>query len=165
MDFSEVYQRYVQDVHRFSLYLSGDRALADDLTAETFVHAFWGARDLRVDTVKAYLLAIARNLYRNVRTRERRAVQIDAVPEPSSAAPNPEQAAADRQKLSNTLRAMQKLPEPQREALVLAADQDLRYEQIAVILNCSVAAVKVRIHRARLQLKAELETKEKPWTT
>jgi RNA polymerase sigma-70 factor, ECF subfamily len=165
MDFSEIYQRYVHDVHRFSLYLSGDPALADDLTAETFVHAFWGARDLRVGTVKAYLLAIARNLYRNVRTRERRAVQIDAIPEPSTAGPNPEQSAMDRQKLSNILRAMQKLPEPQREALVLATDPDLRYEQIAVILNCSVAAVKVRIHRARLQLKAELDTKEKPWTT
>jgi RNA polymerase sigma-70 factor (ECF subfamily) len=161
MDFSEVYQRYVRDVHRFSLYLSGDPALADDLTAETFVHAFWGARDLRVGTVKAYLLAIAHNLYRNVRTRERRAVQMDAVPEPSAAAPNPEKSAMDRQKLSNTLRAMQELPEPQREALVLATDPDLRYEQIAVILNCSVAAVKVRVHRARLQLKAELELKEK----
>lgn len=71
----------------------------------------------------------------------------------------------DRQKLSNTLRAIQKLPEPQREALVLATDPDLHYEQIAAILNCSVAAVKVRIHRARVQLKAELELKEKPWTT
>jgi RNA polymerase sigma-70 factor (ECF subfamily) len=137
----------------------------DDLTAETFVHAFRGARDLRVGTVKAYLLAIAHNLYRNVRTRERRAVQIDSVPEPATVAPNPEQAAVDRQKLSNALSTMPNLPEPQREALVLAADQDLRYEQIAVILNCSVAAVKVRIHRARLQLKAELELKEKPWTT
>jgi RNA polymerase sigma-70 factor (ECF subfamily) len=165
MDFAEVYQRYVHDVHRFSLYLSGDPALADDLTAETFVHAFWGARDLRVGTVKAYLLAIARNLYRNVRTRERRAIQMDAIPEPSEAASNPERSAMDRQKLSNTLRAMQKLPEPQREALVLATDPDLRYEQIAVILNCSVAAVKVRVHRARVQLKAELGLKEKPWTT
>ena len=165
MDFSEIYQRYVPDVHRFSLYLSGDPALADDLTAETFVQAFWGARDLRVGTVKAYLLAIARNLYRNVRTREHRAVPMDAIPEPSAAAPNPEQSAMDRQKLSNTLRAMQKLPEPQREALVLATDPDLRYEQIAVILDCSVAAVKVRVHRARVQLKAELEKKEKPWTT
>ena len=60
---------------------------------------------------------------------------------------------------------MQKLPEPQREALVLATDPDLRYEQIAVILNCSVAAVKVRVHRARVQLKTELQRKEKPWTT
>jgi len=165
MDFSEVYQRYVHDVHRFSLFISGDPALADDLTAETFVHAFWGASDLRVDTVKAYLLAIARNLYRNVMARERRAVPIDKMPEPAAPNPSPERSALGRQALSNTLRAIQKLPDQQREALVLAIDQDLRYEQIAAILGCSVAAVKVRIHRARLQLKRDLEYKEKTWTT
>lgn len=37
MDFSEIYQRYAHDVHRFSLYLSGNYALAEDLTAETLV--------------------------------------------------------------------------------------------------------------------------------
>jgi RNA polymerase sigma-70 factor, ECF subfamily len=165
MDFSEVYQRYVHDVHRFSLYLSGNRALADDLTSETFVHAFWGASDLRVDTVKAYLLAIARNLYRNAMDRERRAVPMDKMPEPVDATPSPEQTAVDREALSNVLQAIQKLPDLQRDALVLAIGQDLRYEQIAAILGCSVAAVKVRIHRARLQLKQELEPKENPWTT
>ncbi len=164
MDFSEVYQRYVQDVYRFSLYLSGNKALAEDLTAETFVHAFWGPSHVRVDTVKAYLLAIARNLYRNAMARERRAVPIDKIPEQAQPAPSPEQTAADRQELSNALGAIQKLPDQQREALVLAIGGDLRYEQIAAILGCSVAAIKVRIHRARLQLKQELEREEKPWT-
>jgi len=165
MDFSAVYERYVQDVYRFSLYLSGNQTLAEDITSETFVHAFWGPSDLRVDTVKAYLLRIARNLYRNVIARERRAVSIDDIPEQMQSAPSPEQTTEDRQTLSNVLKAIQKLPEQQREALVLAIDRELRYEQIAAILGCSVAAVKVRIHRARLQLKAELEIEEKPWTT
>jgi hypothetical protein len=57
----------------------------------------------------------------------------------------------DREIFSNVLRAIEELPEPQRDVLVLAFDQELRHEQIAVILDCSVAAVKVRIHRARLQ--------------
>jgi RNA polymerase sigma-70 factor (ECF subfamily) len=165
MDFSEVYERYVHDVQRFAFFLSGNSALAEDLTAETFVHAFCGPSDLRVDTVKAYLFAIARNLYRDEMARRRRLVQIDEVPERVDTAPSQDQAAADRQRLSSVLRAIQRLPEPQREALVLAVDQDLRYEQIAAILDCSVVAVKVRIHRARLQLKSELEAEEKIWKT
>ena len=165
MDFSAVYERYVQDVYRFSLYLSGNKALAEDLTAETFVHAFWGPSDLRVDTVKAYLLRIARNLYRNAAARERRAVPIDEIPEQVEQTPSPERTAADRQALSNALKAIQKLPDRQREALVLAIGGDLGYEQIAAIVGCSVAAVKVRIHRARLQLKEELKIEEKPWIT
>ena len=65
MDFSEIYERYARDVHRFSLYLSGNYALAEDLTAETFVRALCAPPDLHVDTMKAYLLAIARNLHRD----------------------------------------------------------------------------------------------------
>src|SRR5678816_48571 len=63
--FRELYQRYYPDVHRFALFLTGDAARADDLTADTFVRA-WRARDrIQHATVKAYLLAIARNLYQD----------------------------------------------------------------------------------------------------
>ena len=78
MSFAEIYERYARDVHRFSLYLSGNRALAEDLTTETFVHAFCGPSKLRVDTVKAYLFAIARNLYRDGMKRQNRQAPIIA---------------------------------------------------------------------------------------
>jgi len=165
MDFSEVYQRYVHDVHRFSLYLSGNYALAEDLTSETFVHAFCGRRDLHVGTVKAYLLAIARNLYRDFLDRQRRMVPIAAMPERVDPAPRPDQTAADRQTFALVMQAMQALPATQREALLLAADKDLRQEQIAAILGCSVVAAKVRIHRARVALKAQLNAQEQTWKT
>ena len=157
MDFSEIYERYARDVHRFSLYLSGNYALAEDLTSETFVHAFCGLSELRVDTVKAYLFAIARNLYRDGAKRQRRQVPIGEAPQHADPAPLADRIVEDRQALSAVLEAIQKLPEPQREALVLSVDNDMRYDQIAAILGCSVAAVKVRIHRARLQLGLELE--------
>jgi RNA polymerase sigma-70 factor (ECF subfamily) len=165
MDFSQVYQRYVHDVHRFVLYLCGNYTLAEDLTAETFVRAICGRSELRVGTVKAYLLAIARNLYRDFLARQRRLVPIDEMPEQIDRAPSPDQTAAGRQDFAIVMQAMQRLPEVQREALLLAANQDLRYEQIAAILGCSVAAVKVRIHRARLALKSQLNTKEQSWKT
>ena len=74
MDFSEIYRRYAPHVHRFSIYLSGNPARAEDLAAETFVHALCGRTSLRVDTVKAYLFGIARNLYRDLIERQRRLV-------------------------------------------------------------------------------------------
>jgi RNA polymerase sigma-70 factor (ECF subfamily) len=161
MDFSEIYRQYARDVHRFSVYLSGDPALAEDLTAETFVHALCGFANLRVDTVKAYLFAIARNLYRDLLRRQRRLVTISDVPERADPAPSPEHLVKNRQTFSAVLEAIQRLPEPQREALVLSLDEDLRYEQVGAILGCSVAAVKVRIHRARMQLKSDLAAQER----
>jgi len=163
MDFREIYERFASDVHRFSLYLSGNYALAEDLTAETFVHAMCGPTDLRVDSVKAYLFAIARNLFHDVVERQRRLVPDRDAPEGVDPAPSPARAAEDRQALAATLQAIQRLPLYQREALVLSVFEDLRHDQIGAILGCSVAAVKVRIHRARLQLRAELRAQERTW--
>jgi RNA polymerase sigma-70 factor (ECF subfamily) len=160
MDFGEIYGRYARDVYAFSLYLCGNRAVAEDITAETFARAFCGRPELRVDTLKAYLLAIARNLYRDVMERQRRLIPIGCVSESESPAPSPHRALEDRQSFSAVLDALQRLPGPAREALLLAM-KDLRYEQIGAILGCSVACVKVRIHRARMQLKADLERQEK----
>jgi len=165
MTFAEIYERYVHDVHRFCLYLSGNEAVADDLTAETFVHAFYGPSDIRANTVKAYLLAIARNLHRDWTAGQRRFVPLVEVGARADWGPRPDRLAAGREALTNVLRAFQKLPEPQREALALAVDQDLSYRQIAALLGCSETAVKVRIHRARLQLTRELEAGEKTWKT
>ena len=39
VDFHDLYSRHARDVHRFALYLSGDAALADDITSETFLRA------------------------------------------------------------------------------------------------------------------------------
>jgi RNA polymerase sigma-70 factor (ECF subfamily) len=165
MNFPEVYERYARDLHRFALYLCGNHAVAEDLTAETFVHAFFGSADFRVGTVKAYLFAIARNLYRDALAKQRRLTPIEDVPEPVNPAPAPDVVASDRQTFEAVLRAIQRLPETQREVLVLATDPDLTYEQIAAIVGCSVAAVKVRVHRARLKLKLEFETQEYIWKT
>ena len=97
--------------------------------------------------------------------RQRRLVAVSEVPEGADPSPSPARAAEDRQTLAVVLKAIQRLPDQQREALVLSVDEDLRYDQIGAILACSVAAVKVRIHRARLQLKSELEGQERAWKT
>ena len=157
MDFSDLYRRYARDVHRFTLFLSGNHALADDLTAETFVRALHGSDNLRLDTVKAYLLAIARNLYFDFLRREGRMVPLDGVLDRADGRAEPDADALGRERLRDVLAAMQRLPEPEREALVLAVDAELPYERIGAILGCSVAAVKVRVHRARVRLRALLK--------
>jgi RNA polymerase sigma-70 factor (ECF subfamily) len=156
MNFSELYGRYAQDVHRFALYLCGNQSLAEDLTSETFVRALCGPTDLRMGTVKAYLFAITRNLYRDSLAKPSKTIATDSLPEPHDPRPSPEVNAQGKQELHNALRVLQTLPEQQREALLLALDEGLSYEEIGRILGCSVPAVKVRIHRARIALKAEL---------
>ena len=150
LDFAQVYERHARDIYRFSVYLSGDVHVAEEVTAETFARA-WASRDrVRLGSVKAYLLMIARNLYRDGQRRDWRARQLDlGMPDPG---PDPETTAGDRDALRRVLDALAQLPEADRAALLLSAQEGLSSEEIAATLGLSVAAVKVKIHRARLRL-------------
>jgi RNA polymerase sigma-70 factor (ECF subfamily) len=162
MDFSQLYRQYARDVFRFALYLSGDATLAEDIAAETFARALTARGTIRVGSVKAYLLAIARNLHRDaLRRRRRSAILADTHLSIPDGAPGPEAAAAGHADLARTMAALQELPEGERAALLMAAQDNLPYEQIAAALSCSVAAVKVRVHRARVHLRARLDERRR----
>lgn len=151
LDFASLYGTYGRDVYRFALFLCGDPAQADDLAAETFVRA-WSARErLDLASVKSYLLAIVRNLFlHEVRRPARRTV--DLPPDLPAPAPSPERRAIARDDLAGVLAELQRLPEVDRAALVLRVEDQMPYDEIARVLGISLAAVKVKIHRARLRL-------------
>jgi RNA polymerase sigma-70 factor (ECF subfamily) len=151
-DFQQIYQRYAPDVYRFALYLSGDPALAEDLTSETFVRLWTSNETIRMQTVKAYLFAIARHLYIDDRRAAKRRAEIGS--ELMETGSSPETLATSRSELQWVLKLLQDLPETDRAALLMRAQQELPYEEIARALGLSVAAVKVKVHRARLKLVA-----------
>ncbi len=161
MDFSELYKRYANDLFRFALFLCGNRAVAEDLVAETFARALSSRDTLRASTVKGYLFAIARNLHRDVIRGNRRISPLtQAAANRPDPAPSPERAAGGRIAFDAVLEAVQRLPEADRDALLMAMDESLSYEQIAAILGCSVGALKVRIHRARAKVRLMVDRKD-----
>ena len=149
-DFGELYRQYAPDVFRFSLYLSGERAEAEDITAETFVRAWAASERVRMSTVKGYLFTIARNLFlQGRRNRRREAVLEDVHADPRR---GPEAHADIDSELMRVLAALRQLPEVDRAALLLRAEDEMPYEDIALAVGISLASVKVKIHRARLKL-------------
>jgi RNA polymerase sigma-70 factor, ECF subfamily len=155
--FEELYQRYAKDIFRFTLYLSGDRALAEDLTSETFVRAWTSPSRLRSATVKAYLLAISRNLYLAEQQRNKRHQELDECVEDAS---NLARQTEARLVLSKTLRNLQQLPEGDRAALLMRVLDEMSYQEIAAALGINLNAAKARIFRARLRLAQIQETLE-----
>lgn len=63
VSFHQLYNQYAKDVYRFSFWLTGDADEAKDVTSETFVRVWTSTREIRVESVKAYLFTIARNLF------------------------------------------------------------------------------------------------------
>lgn len=149
-DFHSLYQSYAPLVHRFALFLCGDPTLADDITSETFVRAWTGRGKIREATVKAYLFTIARNLYRDHLRRQKKLTEIeDSIPDTR---PGLVLRTEQKAQLSAVMEALAELSEVDRAALLMRAQEEMPYEEIAEVLNIPLTTVKVKIHRARLKL-------------
>ena len=163
--FHELYTRYAGDVYRFAHWLSGNADDARDITSETFVRVWTAPQEPRMESVKAYLFAIARNLHRKQWRRQSRLVALDEsayeLPDPAA---SPDQAALKHEDFQETMKAMQALPEIDRTVLLLRAEGELSYEDIAAATGLSAAAAKVKVFRARAKLTARLQpkTEEQP---
>ena len=156
MTFHDLYSRYVDDVYRFAHWLSGNPHDAHDITSETFVRAWTAPNEPRTKTVKAYLFAIARNLYRKQWRRESRLTKLEhSLADPAKA---PDEAASNRDDFEQLLAALQLLPEIDRTLLLMRAEDELSYEDIAAATGISAVAAKVKVFRARTKLEALLKT-------
>ena len=159
--FHELHIAHAGDVYRFAHWLSGNPDDARDITSETFVRAWTGPNKPRMESVKAYLFTIARNLHRKQWRRASRHEPLEEeMPDPATP---PDAAAAIRDEFHRTLAAVHALPEIDRTVLLLRAEEELSYEDIAAMTGLSVVAAKVKVFRARTKLAALLkpETGEK----
>ncbi len=149
-----LYRQHASAVFRFAWGLCGDRQVAEDVVSETFVRVLTKAPRIETRTALAYLLAIARNVCISGWRRRRREAPLHTA-EVSAAPYTDHVGRLDGQaRLAAVIDALGKLPEGERAALLLRADHDLTYEDIADALGISVSAAKVRVHRARLRLTA-----------
>ena len=148
-DFHELYTRHAGDIYRFALFLSGDTAEAEEITAETFARALTGKAPLVMATVKGYLLTIARNLHIESLRRRKRFAKLS--PELMDMRPQLEHVVGQRTELEALQVYLQTFPEVDRAALLLRAD-GVAYNEIANALNISLASAKVKVHRLRLKL-------------
>jgi RNA polymerase sigma-70 factor (ECF subfamily) len=154
MTFEQLYNTYFPDVFRFAVWLTHDTTQAEDVASETFIRA-WARRDrLRTETLKGYLFAIARNILIKHRRRSNKNEQLPE--ELADGSPDPHRAAAARMDLDRVTRALSQMPSPDRLALVLRTEHSLPYEEIARVLEISVGSARVKVHRARRRLLAEI---------
>jgi len=151
--FQALCQSLRPDLLRFAIWLSRDRALAEDVVQETMLRA-WKAQDSLQDeaAAKPWLLTIVRREYARSFERKRLpTVDIDeliASEEPSLAADS------DEAELAQLRRALFKLPDEYREPLVLQVLMGCSTAEVAAQMGLSTAAVLTRLYRARRQLRA-----------
>lgn len=135
---------------RFTERMCRTRHDAEDVLQEALAsalrdfHAFRGQASLRT-----WLFSIARHACAKFYTRSTRAQTESDVDGASERRATPEATASERELAQAVLRAIDELPEPQREALVLRDVEGLSAAEVAHVTQSSLEAVKSRLHRAR----------------
>jgi len=169
--FRELFEQHAGAVHGFLWDLLGDKHAADEGTQEVFLRALDRAGSLREpDKLRPWLLGIARNVsLEQLRTRKRHACAVIESQEDEDGAlpvnshplpPTPETLLLDREAHHRMAKAVSLLSEDRRAVVLLRIEHALSYQEIAEILGWSLTKVKVELHRARLQLRADLASDE-----
>jgi RNA polymerase sigma-70 factor (ECF subfamily) len=139
-------------VFAYLLRLTGNYHLSSDLTQESFTRYL--SRYGRKDNNGALLYTIARNAALDA-MRKHREESLHGDDEVSPAG-DPERQLIHKQAYDRMIDAIQKLKPVDRELVALLATEAFSYKEIGKLMHISEANVKVRVHRARLRLKAIL---------
>jgi len=145
-------------LRRYARVLTGDFTRADDLVQDTLARAWQQRRLWKAGSdLRAWLFTIMHNVYvnqRSVRRRESAESSIDADQGPVAGWEIPTRATqSDRIELAEVLAQIARLPGEQREVLLLAAVEELRYEEIARVQGVPIGTVMSRLNRAREKLR------------
>ncbi|HEY3202314.1 MAG TPA: sigma-70 family RNA polymerase sigma factor [Thermoanaerobaculia bacterium] len=158
-EFNALALSYLEEITSFARRLTGNAANADDLVQATFERAFEGWRRLRKSAAcRAWLFRIARNLFLDGRrasaVRSQMSLAVDSETSPPAFIVPAE--VVERLTARELEAALGRLPEDQREALLLCDLWGFRYAEIAEIVGSPIGTVRSRIARARSRVSALL---------
>ena len=150
---------HLPSLRAFAMSLSRNSATADDMVQDTIVKAWTNIDKFQPGTnMRAWLFTILRNTYYSLHRKRGREV---ADGEGEYAAQLSEKPDHDgRLAMSDFRDAFSKLPDEQREALVLVGASGFSYEEAAEMCGCAVGTIKSRANRGRKRLAELLELDE-----
>ncbi len=162
-----LFERYHVQLYNFFLRQTSDRQASEDLVQDVFYRMLKYCKTYRAEgKFTTWMFSIAHNAkidhYRKKAKRDMMSELPDTL---TDGAPDPEQQSEQNDEAQWIRKALDRLPEDKREAILLSRFQNLPYEEIGQILDCTVSAVKVRVHRGLKELArhyAEITGMETP---
>lgn len=152
---SLLFERYNKRIYNFLARMTTDRALAEDLTQNVFLRIIKYRSSYREGLrFQSWIYQVARNIfsdhYQMHKNRFSDFIQVEKISEHIPESEENQDREAQEKLLT---RSMAMLSEEQRELLVLTRFQHMKYEEVAVIMDTTVANIKVKVHRAIAKLR------------
>lgn len=154
--FEVLFRRYAPRLLGLFRRSTGNDALAQDLVQQTFLHLHRARRDYRTGKkFRPWLFAIAMNVRREHFRRRQRRQETPLDPARHGEPAQAPEASTPTERVVR--RALQQLPEAQREVVLLHYYEGLSMQEVAQAVGASRSAVKVRAHRAYKVLRDILD--------
>lgn len=158
-EFTEFFREFRSKAFHYALQTLGNPDDAMDITQEAFLrlHRHWNRRDTS-RPLAPWLYSVVRNLCIDILRRRSTHKECDmesVAPEPSPL-PNPEVQTRKEELKHRLWREIQRLPDAQREVLLLRDWHGLSYAEIAEATGASLTAVNSRLHDARMRIRERL---------
>jgi RNA polymerase sigma-70 factor (ECF subfamily) len=150
-----LFERYNKRIFNFLARMAMDRDLAEDLTQNVFLRIIKYRSSYREGArFQSWIYQIARNVfsdhYQTVKNRYSNFVDVEKIREDMA---DSEEADSQQEKEILLERSMARLTEEQRELLILTRFQHMKYEEVAELMDTTVANIKVKVHRAIIRLR------------
>lgn len=163
-DFRRSILPHLDGAYNLACYLTRDPALSEDVVQDAMVRAFRAFDQFRGGPARAWLFAIVRNCCRTALSGRAGVVALiiqesaagEEVTDHPDPAPTPEEEVFRKADAERVRRAVEAIPEPFREAVVLRDLEDLSYAEIAEVAGVPVGTVMSRLSRGRAMLAKEL---------
>jgi RNA polymerase sigma factor (sigma-70 family) len=152
---SALFERYNKRIFNFLARLTMDRALAEDLTQNVFLRIIKYRNSYREGArFQSWIYQVARNVFSDhYQVHKNKFSDFVDVEKVSDSLYDPEESETMDEQEKILQRSMAKLSEEQRELLILTRFQHMKYEEVATIMDTTVANIKVKVHRAILKLR------------
>lgn len=161
-EFDKIYRTYFDDVYRYIRRLSGDEAIAEEITSEVFFKAIRSIGSFRGDCdIRVWLCQIAKNCYYSYLKKSERTDSMAEVEllEFASVEETAEEQIIRRDEAARVRSILHEVPEPYKEVFMWRVFAELSFKQIGQIFGKSENWACVTYHRAKTRIKSRLEDK------
>jgi RNA polymerase sigma-70 factor (ECF subfamily) len=161
-DLVEIYEELSPAIYRYAVRLLGDRETAEDCVSETFSRFLQAVRTGGgpKENARAYLYQVAHNWITDYYRRTRETTLPLDVEEAVDTSTNPSRVVAEEQEHHRVRKALLRLPHDQQQVIALRFLEEMRHEEVAVILDKTVEATRALQYRALTTLRYLLREEE-----
>lgn len=160
-----LFERYNRALFSYFMQMTGCRQTSEDLVQNVFIRILKYRNTYKDEgAFSTWVYRIARNTHIDYCRKQKRSVEVDEITEPDQLEgenSNDNRDYASDHRLNLVKKALEQLDTDKKEVLILSRYQGFKYHEIAVILECSVSAVKVRVFRALNEMRLLISKMEK----